>query len=185
MKIALMAQLETGRLLLRELVQEDWAAIHRYGSDPEVSRYMDWGPNTEADTDAFMAQALAVQRAEPRPNFQLAVVLKREDRLIGVCTLVFSDIPSREATLGYAYERAAWGQGYATEAARAMLAFGFGELGQHRIWATCAPANIGSKRVLEKIGMQREGYLRAHRWVKGRWRDSLLYAILEQDRWNL
>ena len=180
-----MAQLETERLLLRELVQEDWAAVHRYGSDPEVSRHMDWGPNTEEDTTAFLAMVLATQRAQPRVDFQLAVVLKHDDRLIGACTLVFTDVPSREASLGYAYERAAWGQGYATEAARAMLAFGFGELGQHRIWATCAPANVGSSRVLEKIGMQREGYLRDHRWMKGHWRDSLLYAILEPDWWNM
>src|SRR5579862_7759744 len=120
-KRRIMAQLETDRLLLREFVREDWAAVHRYGSDPEVSRYIDWGPNTEADTSAFMAQALAVQRAQPRPNFQFAVVLKREGRLIGACTLEFTDISSREAALGYIYERAAWGQGYAIEAARAML----------------------------------------------------------------
>jgi RimJ/RimL family protein N-acetyltransferase len=176
-----MAQLETERLLLREFVREDRAAVHRYASDPEVSRYMDWGPNSEADTDAFMAQALNVQHVQPRPNFQLAVVRKHDDRLIGACTLELTDVPRREAALGYVYERAAWGQGYASEAARAMLAFGFGELGQQRIWATCAPDNIGSSRVLEKIGMQRKGYLRGHLWAKGRWRDSLFYVILQQD----
>jgi RimJ/RimL family protein N-acetyltransferase len=177
-----MAQLETDRLLLREFVQEDWEAVHRYASDPEVTRYTVWGPNTdEAETRAFLAQALAAQRTQPRPDFHFAVLLKQENRLIGSCSVAFSHVPSREAELGYNYERASWGKGYATEAARAMLAFSFGELGQHRIWATCDPANVGSMRVLEKIGMQREGYLREHRWMKGHWRDSLLYAILEQD----
>jgi len=175
------AQMETERLLLREFVPEDWAGVHRYAVDPEVSRHMDWGPNTEEDTSIFLAMALAAQRAQPRIHFPLAVVLKQENRLIGSCELEFSHMLAREAALGYVYERASWGQGHATEAARAMLGFGFGELGLHRIWATCAPANVGSMRVLEKIGMQREGYLREHLWMKGHWRDSLLYAILEQD----
>jgi len=70
---------------------------------------------------------------------------------------------------------------YATEAARALLTFGFGQLRLHRIFATCDPANTASARVLEKIGMQREGLLREHEWVKGRWRDSFLYAILDHE----
>ena len=176
-----MAQVETGRLLLREFVQEDWEAVHRYDTDPEVSRYMEWGPNTEEATRAFIAQAVAAQGAEPRTDFQFAVLLKHDRRLIGACRLAFSHGPSREAGLGYSYERASWGQGYATEAARALLAFGFAEVSLHRIWATCDPANVGSMHVLEKVGMQREGYLREHRWMKGHWRDSLLFAILEQD----
>ena len=59
--------------------------------------------------------------------------------------------------------------------------FGFGELGLHRIFATCDPRNIGSRRVLEKAGMQCEGILREHKWQKGEWRDSCLYAMLEHE----
>jgi RimJ/RimL family protein N-acetyltransferase len=68
-----------------------------------------------------------------------------------------------------------------TEAARAVLRFGFTELKLHRIFATCRPANIGSARVLEKLGMQREGHFRQHRWMKGAWHDSYLYAILDHE----
>jgi [ribosomal protein S5]-alanine N-acetyltransferase len=177
-----MAQLETDRLLLREFVPEDWEAVHRYASDSEVSRFMDWEPFRDgAETRAFLAKKLIAQKARPRRDYQFAVLLKQDNRLIGSCSVAFSHIPSREAELGYNYERAAWGQGYATEAALAVVAFSFREVDQHRIWATCDPANVGSMRVLEKIGMQREGYLREHRWMKSRWRDSLLYAILVQD----
>ena len=70
------------------------------------------------------------------------------------------------------------GSGYATEAAAAVLRFGFDTLGLHRIWATCRPENLGSSRVLEKIGMQREGHLRDHVMVRGAWQDSLLYAAI-------
>jgi RimJ/RimL family protein N-acetyltransferase len=143
---------------------------------------MNWEPFTQVvETCAFLAQKLVAQQEQPCLEYNFAVVLKRENRLIGSCSIAMSHAPSREAELGYNYERAAWGQGYATEAAQAVVAWGFRELGLHRIWATCAPANAGSRRVLEKIGMQREGYLREHRWMKGQWRDSLLYAILEQD----
>jgi len=62
-----------------------------------------------------------------------------------------------------------------------MVDWGFERLGLHRIWAICDIRNVGSRRVLEKIGMSREAHLREHLWVKGRWRDSYLYAILEQE----
>ena len=63
----------------------------------------------------------------------------------------------------------------------AIVEFGFSKLGLHRIFGTCDPANTASVRLLEKVGMQREGHLREHKWGKGKWRDSFLYAILEQE----
>ena len=69
-----------------------------------------------------------------------------------------------------------------TEAVNQIIEFGFSELGLHKIHATCGPDNFASTRVLEKSGMQREGYLREDRYVKGKWRDSILYAILESER---
>jgi RimJ/RimL family protein N-acetyltransferase len=62
-----------------------------------------------------------------------------------------------------------------------VLHFGFRQLDLHRIYATCRPANVASQRVLEKVGMHREGHLRRHRWMKGRWQDSYLYAILKDE----
>jgi GNAT superfamily N-acetyltransferase len=75
--------------------------------------------------------------------------------------------------------RHAWGRGYATEAAAALLAFGFDEAGLHKISATCDPENIGSSRVLQKIGMRQEGRLQDHLLVRGQWRDRLLYAAAQ------
>jgi ribosomal-protein-alanine N-acetyltransferase len=74
--------------------------------------------------------------------------------------------------------RRSWGNGYATEAAAAVLAFAFGPLGLHRVAATCDPANIGSRRVLEKSGLQYEGHLRDYLRIRGEWRDRLLFAAL-------
>ena len=83
--------------------------------------------------------------------------------------------------LGYAYGRAAWGRGIATEAARVMVEMGFDVLGLRRIWAACDPENTGSRRVLEKVGMQVEGLLRGDTVIRGEVRDTLLWGILEPE----
>ena len=82
----------------------------------------------------------------------------------------------------YVLNRNFWNKGYVTEAVKRVIDFGFSELGLHRIYATLAPENVTSVRVLEKAGMRREGHLREHKYIKGEWRDSLLYAIFESER---
>jgi RimJ/RimL family protein N-acetyltransferase len=174
-------RLKTPRLLLRDFVEADWKAVHDYASDAEVVRDMIWGPNTEAQTREFIGITLEQQRRRPREQYGLAIEF--EATLVGACRLEVQDGGKKEADLGYVLNRAYWKRGIATEAARGLLKFGFGELKLHRIWATCDPENAASIRVLEKIGMQREGRMREHQLIKGRWRDSLLFAILDRD-WN-
>jgi ribosomal-protein-alanine N-acetyltransferase len=176
-----MDDIQTERLVLRELKEADWQAVHGYASDPEVVRYMDWGPNTEDEDKSFIRRALANQKEEPRRNFTIAVVFRAESVLIGGCGIYVSNQENKEGWLGYCLNRRYWGQGYATETGKALLTFGFDRLGMHRIFATCDPANVASAHVLEKIRMQREGHLREHKWSKGTWRDSLLYAILDYE----
>lgn len=171
----------TERLVLRDLTMDDAPAVHRYGSDPEVVRYMPWGPNTWADTQDFLERKLDDQRADPRRGFDLAVTLASSGELIGACGITIISTERLQAAMGYAYRRDIWGRGYATEAARALVAFGFEQLGMHRICAYCDVDNIASARVLEKTGMQREGLVRHDAFMHGQWRDSYLYAILEDD----
>jgi len=176
-----MARLETERLYLREFEESDWEAVHQYGSDPEVVKFLAWGPNTKEDSRNFIRRAIGYEQQEPRKDYVLAVVLKAKGTLIGGCGIHLSKPNSREGGISYCLNRHFWGRGYATEAARALLAFGFQEMGLHRIFATCDVENLASARVLEKVGMKREGCLREHIWTKGRWRDSFLYAILEHQ----
>ncbi|MFL5807146.1 MAG: GNAT family N-acetyltransferase [Roseiflexaceae bacterium] len=173
--------LHTQRLALRDFAAEDWFAVHGYAADPEVARYMDWGPNSDAETRAFIERVLVIRQAAPRRDFELAITLRADGRLIGGCGIHVSNPRNREGWIGYILRRDCWGQGYASEAARALLGFGFGALGLHRIYATCDLRNLASARVLEKIGMRHEGHMREHRWQKSAWRDSLLYAILEHE----
>jgi RimJ/RimL family protein N-acetyltransferase len=86
-----------------------------------------------------------------------------------------------EGEIGFELDPSHWGQGYATEAVQAVLDFGFTQLSHHRIWSWCIADNIGSARVLEKVGMQREGRQREVEFFKGRWWDRLLYAILDYE----
>jgi RimJ/RimL family protein N-acetyltransferase len=176
-----MEVIHTKRLKLRDFEKEDWKAVHDYASDPEVVRYVDFGPNTEEESKNFVQRALAQQKEQPRNSFSLAIVLEAENALIGGCGIYVSNPSNREGYIGYVLNRNFWRRGYATETAQELLEFGFNQLKLHRIFATCDAENVASARVLEKIGMQQEGHFRENGWVKGRWRDSLLCAILDHE----
>jgi len=171
----------TDRLLLREFEGEDWRAVHAYRSNPEVKRYELFGPNTEAETRELIARALAARQEEPRTRFHLAVVQRADGLLIGEVVLIVRSAEHREAEIGFMLHPDCWGQGYATEAAHALLLFGFRQLGLHRIAAECLADNEASAQVLTKIGMRLEGRRREIRWLRDRWCDSLLYAVLAHE----
>lgn len=106
---------------------------------------------------------------------------RTDGQFVGLAFLLGVDLDGREAEVGYSLTQRFWGYGDATETATALLAFGFETLGRHRTWAKCIPDNTRSWRVLEKIGMRREGHLRECEWVAGRWQDHLLYGILDHE----
>lgn len=172
-------QLETDRLIIREFRIEDAAAVHLYASNPLVAKYMIWGPNTEQETADFFDRTIEMQKQEPRCDYEVAVVHKQDGMVIGGCGIHVSD--PLQAEIGYCFNPLYWGQGYASEAAAAILRFGFLELGLHRIYATCRPENIGSAKVMQKVGMKYEGHLRGHMRHKGKWHDSYQYSILEHE----
>jgi len=165
----------TSRLTLRDMCAADFDAIHPYASDPEVTRYMFYGPRSEEDTRAYLERVLATQVSTPRRVWELAIVETAGDRLVGACDLTLEH--SDEADLGFMLSREVWGRGYATEAARALVRAGFDELGVKRIFATCDVANHASARVLEKAGLRREATLDRHKFAKEMWCTSFLYAI--------
>src|SRR5215470_9327864 len=117
--------LETPRLVLRELRVDDAPAIQEYAGDVKVVRHLDWGPNRPTDTEQFLAVASAARHAVPRAAYHLAIVLKTAGRLIGGCRIEIRNAASGNGDIGYALAQDAWGYGYATEAARTLLAFGF------------------------------------------------------------
>ena len=174
-------ELFTERLHLREFVAEDWLAVQAYQSQPLYLRYNQWTARPEADVRRFVQMFLKQQEVKPRYKYQFAAILRENGQLIGNCGVRKESAASQVADMGYELDPAYWGKGYATEAATAVLAFGFTELNLHRIWANAIADNEGSRRVLEKIGMRYEGTLRENEWMKDRWWDTVLYGILEQE----
>ena len=177
--------LETERMLLRRFTPDDFEAVHSYAGVWENILYMVWGPNTQEETQAFIRMAISWAEEIPCANYQYAAVLKDTGRLIGACNLALS---GKEAEIGWILHRDCWKQGYGPEMGRAMLQLGFEELNLHRIIARCDAENYGSYRVMEKIGMRREGL-----FIKGRpasklsgqeYGDELSYAILKEE-WDI
>lgn len=175
--------LRTRRLLLRDFVEHDWHAVHEYDADPQVVHFMTWGPNSAQDTRDFVGRNIAASRATPRTGYELAVVEQATDRLVGGAGLTLTPA-HHKGFLGYCFHRDVWGQGYATEAAAELLRFGFEDLDLQRITSTCDVENHASARVLEKIGMQREGVLRHDALLRdGSWRDHHVLGVL-RDEWH-
>ena len=177
-------KLETPRLILRDFVTEDWQRVLEYQSDPLYLRYYDWTERTPEAVREFVGWFLKHQEQQPRIKFQLAVVLKTNDQLIGNCGIRMEKAGAFQADIGYELDPKHWNHGYATEAAHAVVDFGFTTFGLHRVWSWCVADNIASAHVLDKLGMRLEGHLRENEYYRGRWWDTLMYAILVRE-WEI
>ena len=176
-----MFELETERLIIRDWLVKDVSDAQEYASDPEVSRYMDWGPNSFRETKDFIRDAISQAKEKPRRGFELAIYLKEESRVVGGIGLSVKDLVYSTAMLGYALNKDYWQKGIASEAALALLGFAFRDLDLHRVYATTDTKNLGSQKVLEKCGFRKEGHMIENMQVKGIWRDTYLYAILKRE----
>ena len=174
-------QITTERLLLREFGADDWRAVLDYQRDPLYLRYYPWEDRDETAVRNFVDMFRDWQWEIPRRRFQLAIVQKESGGLMGNCGLRRKPENEWEADIGYELSPQYWGHGYATEAARAMVDFGFRELGLQRISSWCIADNLASARALERLGFRQEGRLRRNEFFKGRWWDTLLYALLAED----
>jgi ribosomal-protein-alanine N-acetyltransferase len=165
------------RLVLREFELADEQALHAIVSDPAVTAHTLWEPNSPSDTRAFLAAAVAqAETPGARPGYHLAAVEADTGKLIGSVTLDVENSEHARGLVSFVFAPECWGQGYASEALRLILAFGLEKLRLHRIVAHCDPEYPPCSRVMEKAGMHREGLLREYKWIRGRWRDCLLFA---------
>jgi ribosomal-protein-alanine N-acetyltransferase len=170
------------RVDLREVGPADAREAFRWASDPAYFRYMAAevvGSLDEEETVLRDFEAEARQR--PRRQYKLGITLHPTDELVGMARIGIDQPEHRGGDLGYGLRRDQWGRGIATEAAALLLDFGFSTLGLHRVFAYHDPANAASGRVMQKLGMQREGVLRENAWTRDGWRDSVVCAILEAE----
>lgn len=171
-------KLSTKRLLLRDYKSEDWERVHIYGSDPEFSQYELWGPNTLDDTHKFVNEMVEQSISNPRFKFDFAICLKDSGVLIGGCGIRRETELSQVANLGWAINPEFQNNGYATEAAKALIDFGLNTLKLSVIYATCDTRNLASFKVMEKLGMKQVGMINGDKKVKGYLRDSYRYELL-------
>lgn len=174
-------EIETKRLNLREFTMEDWPEVLAYQSDPRYQRYYPITERTPEEAQEFVRMFLDQQQEQPRRKYQLAAIHKTSNKLIGNCGIRMKTADALQADIGYEFSPEHWGKGYATEAAQAMVHFGFTNFHLHRIWSWCLAENRGSVRVLEKLGMQLEGRLRENEYFKDRWWDTLVYGMLASE----
>ena len=153
-----MAAIRTPRLVLREMETDDFESVHAYASDPDVCRYMSFGPNRPEETRAYIARMIDSRNAEPRSMYSLLVCLP-DGVVIGGGGIDGGSEKDKAGLIGYLLRRDCWGQGYATEVANALVRFGFDDLRLPRVWSTCHVANSASAHVMEKVGLLREATL--------------------------
>lgn len=170
------------RTRLRWISRTDVDGLFRIFSDPEVMRY--WSTPPLEDRDAAIALLADIHDGfRRRFLMKWGVALIPSDDLIGTVTLIHLDLTHRRAEIGYALNREFWGKGYIQESLQSLLAYAFGELNLHRLEADVDPRNAASIRTLERLGFQREGYLRERWHVGGEVQDALFFGLLRHD-WN-
>lgn len=155
------------RLLLREFTKSDWIDVHKYASQDIVCQYQPLGPNTEEDSKDFVNQVIKDSTQEPRTRFVFAIIYK--EIMKGDGEFNVRDFTNKVGEVAYIVNPDYWGKGIATEVATLLINLGFEQLKLHRIYATCDPRNVGSSKVLEKVGMTKEGRIREDLLIKDGW----------------
>jgi RimJ/RimL family protein N-acetyltransferase len=173
--------IETERLLLRPFRAEDLDAFCAIHADPEVVRYLYFDPPTR-EAARIMLEKRARQAEILRAGDKLMLALElRGGMVIGDVFLTWLSETHKQGEIGFVLHAQHQGKGLAREAAEAMLRLGFEALGLHRIEAHLDARNAASAKLLERLGMRREGTIVENEFVKGEWTDELLYAVLARE----
>jgi RimJ/RimL family protein N-acetyltransferase len=180
---ALEQPLLTERLLLRPFLPGDDAALYDLRTSPEVLRHLYWPPATPGEVRDIVTQRLTMTTLTADGDFLvLAVVRRRDGRLIGEADLGLVSLDNRHGELGVILHPDVQGQGYAAETATALLSFAFDVAGLHRVTAQTNAANEPAARAMLRLGLRQEGRLRQCVHFGGEWHDELLFAVLA-DEW--
>lgn len=176
------APLVTERLLLRVVREEDLDAVTAYQSRADVARHLPFGPRDRAElAELLPARAARTRLREEGDALHLSLVRRADDAVIGELYVAVASVAWACVEVGWMVHPDHGGSGYATEGARALLAFVFETLRAHRAIARLDPANAASIRLCERLGMRREAHHVEEIWVKGRWQDSATHALLARE----
>jgi RimJ/RimL family protein N-acetyltransferase len=174
--------LDTDRLRLRPFVETDLDALANILARPDVMEYLYEEPRTRSEVAAVLKRQMAMNHLTHQgDNLMLAVEERASGEVIGSVNLIWSSQEHRQGEIGYTLHPDYQGKGYASEASRALLAFGFHDMDLHRICGVCDERNLRSRRLMDRLGMQQEALLRQVEWVKSQWVSHAVYAILRSE----
>lgn len=175
--------IEVGPLLLRRTAYEDHDDFCELLSQPEVHQFDYDEPWTAENVAWMLQQQTTIRIGDPGVDLRFAVIVRSDCKVIGNCLLHITDILNHTAEFGIALNRGFWDRRYGALATHAALGFGFGRMGLHRIFAATDPQNERCWKMLERVGMRREGHHKQWRKMKGDWIDDYIYAMLAEE-WN-
>jgi len=176
--------MESERLVFKLIEEADLPNIHLLHSLPETDRYNTLGMPKDIDSTKKIIMPWIEQHSiDPITNYTIAIRTKDQDEFIGLLGLKLNSPKTKRAEIWYKIHKDYWSKGLGTEAVNGIIDFCFGKLDLHRVEAGCAVDNIASIKVLEKVGMIREGRKRKVLPLVTGWSDNFEYAILLED-WN-
>lgn len=172
-------KLESENLILREIEKSDWEKIYKMQS--EYVKSFPWDIRSEDYIKKLVEKFIKWQKEKPRTQYQFLVELKKDFQFIGTGGIHHADSKNRSAEIGLRLSSEFWGKGYAAEASKTMLEFGFVDLNLHRISAEIIADNVAAAERLNQLGMKYEGRFRDHKFRNDKWYDSLRFAILDHE----
>lgn len=171
----------TRRFLIREYAAEDATSVYGYVKDPVYWQYQRSDAPSEEQIKTLIEWVVREQAASPRLLYFLAVARRDSGEIVGEAVLKITNPTDRQGDLGFGVVPKFWKQGYGTEIGQAILEAAFTHFKLHRVAGLCSPDNKASIRVMQKLGMAREGLLRDVHYGRGKWWSSLVYGILEAE----
>ena len=168
---------------MRWLSEDDVDALFEVFSDPKVMRYWSSGPLPNREAAAAMQREIAEGNLK-ESIWKWGLALRESNKIIGTVTLFNLNLSNGRAEIGYAMGSAYWGQGYMNEALTALIVHAFEVVKLRRLEADVDPRNTPSVRTLERLGFQREGFLRERWHVEGELQDAFFYGLLKRE-WAL
>lgn len=175
-------ELESTRLELKEISFDDLENLHELYSTPEVDEFNTLGiPKDIEATRKLIKPMIEAKDKNPRGVYHWKIVLKDTGEFIGLTGLILSNDRFKLGEIYYELLPRFWGMGYATELAKTIISCGFEYFKLHKVEAGVATENVNSIKVLEKLGMTREGLRRKILPIRGEWVDNYHYAIVEDD----
>jgi RimJ/RimL family protein N-acetyltransferase len=174
--------IQTERLVLRAFERGDFAAVYAMRSNPDVVRYLYWDVHTEEQARRALEDRIRFRSIHREGDvLALAASVRGADEMVVDIILRCVSEAHSLAEIGYMVHPEHQGNGYATEAARAVLRIAFDDAGFHRVVGSLEARNAASARVLQKLGMRREAHLVENEWVKGEWQSEVVYAMLDRE----